>query len=229
MPRIARVTSPGYPHHITQRGNNREDVFFDDEDRSFYKSTLKSYCESCRVDILAYCLMSNHIHLLAVPLEESALACCVGRTNLLYTQYVNRKYRRSGRLWQNRFYSVIVDDDMYLWSVMRYIELNPVKAGIVKDPLAYPWSSCRATVGVIEDELVKSSLWLDTSERAAYGRFVMQQDLAMDEKIRRATSTGRPLGGVDFVEGLEKLLSRKLLVGKVGRPKKKQKEIGKCP
>jgi len=104
---------------------------------------------------------------------------------------------------------------------MRYIELNPVKAGFVKDPLVYPWSSCRATVEGIEDELVKSSLWFDTSERAAYGRFLMQQDLAMDEKIRRATSTGRPLGSVGFVEGLEKLLSRKLLAGKVGRPKKK--------
>ena len=221
MPRIARVTSPGYPHHITQRGNNREAVFFSDEDRSFYKSTLKNYCESCRVDILSYCLMSNHIHLLAVPLEEGALARCVGRTNLLYTQYINRKYHRSGRLWQNRFYSVIIDKDKYLWSVMRYIELNPVKAGIVTDPLAYSWSSCRAAVEGIEDELVKTSLWFDANERAAYGRFMMQQDQAMDEKIRRATSTGRPLGSNNFIKGLEKLLSRKLLVGKVGRPEKK--------
>jgi putative transposase len=104
---------------------------------------------------------------------------------------------------------------------MRYIELNPVKAGIVKDPLAYPWSSCRATVEDMEDELIKSSLWFDASERMAYGRFLMQQDTAMDEKIRRATSTGRPLGSDSFVKGLEKLLSRKLLVEKVGRPKKK--------
>ncbi|MCD6487031.1 MAG: transposase [Syntrophobacterales bacterium] len=221
MPRIARVTLPGYPHHVTQRGNNREDVFFDDKDRGFYKSTLKRYCESCKVDILSYCLMSNHVHLLAVPLEESALACCVGRTNLLYTQYVNRKYHRSGRLWQNRFYSAIVDDDVYLWAVMRYIELNPVKAGIVKDPVAYPWSSCRATVEGIGDELITSSLRFDANDRAAYGDFVMQYDSVMDENIRRATSTGRPLGSVDFVEGLEKLLSRKLLGAKVGRPKKK--------
>lgn len=221
MPRIARVTLPGYPHHVTQRGNNREDVFFDDKDRNFYKSTLKNYCDSCRVNILSYCLMSNHVHLLAVPLEEDALARCVGRTNLIYTQYVNRKYRRSGRLWQNRFYSSIVSDDIYLWSVMRYIEINPVKAGIVKDPLAYPWSSCRATVEGVEDELVKSSLWFDASERADYGRFLVRQELAMDDKIRRATSTGRPLGSVEFIESLEKLLSRKLLVGERGRPRKK--------
>ncbi len=221
MPRIARVTLPGYPHHVTQRGNNREDVFFDDKDRNFYKSTLKNYCDSCRVNILSYCLMSNHVHLLAVPLEENSLARCVGRTNLIYTQYVNRKYRRSGRLWQNRFYSSIVSDDIYLWSVMRYIEINPVKAGIVKDPLAYPWSSCRATVEGVEDELVKSSLWFDASERADYGRFLVRQELAMDDKIRRATSTGRPLGSVEFIESLEKLLSRKLLVGERGRPRKK--------
>ncbi|MBN1664868.1 MAG: transposase [Deltaproteobacteria bacterium] len=221
MPRIARVTSPGYPHHITQRGNNREDVFFDDEDRGFYKSTLKSYCKSCRIDILSYCLMNNHIHLLAVPEEANSLSRCVGRTNLLYTQHVNRKYRRSGRLWQNRFFSVIVGDEIYLWSVMRYIELNPVKAGIVKDPLAYPWSSCRATVEGAQDELITSSLRFDAPQRAAYSRFLRQQDLAMDGKIRRATSTGRPLGSVGFVEGLEQLLSRKLSAEKAGRPKKK--------
>ena len=107
MPRIARVTYPGYPHHITQRGNNRKDVFFDDEDRSFFKATLKSYCESCQVDILTYCFMNNHVHLLAMPKETGSLSRCLGRTNLLYTQYVNRKYHRSGRLWQNRFYWVM--------------------------------------------------------------------------------------------------------------------------
>jgi len=223
MPRIARVTLPGYPHHITQRGNNREDVFFDDEDRVFYRSTLKRYCEcdSCRVDIVSYCLMNNHVHLLAVPLEDDALARCVGRTNLLYTQYVNRKYQRSGRLWQNRFYSTIVDTDAYLWAVMRYIEFNPVKAGIVRNPVEYPWSSCRATVEGVNDELITSSMWFDTHDRAAYGRFVMQRDSAMDETIRRATSSGRPLGDAGFVEGLEKILSRKLVAGRRGRPRKK--------
>lgn len=151
----------------------------------------------------------------------------MGRTNLLYTQYVNRKYRRNGRLWQNRFFSVIVGYDTYLWSVMRYIELNPVRAGIVKDPLAYPWSSCHATMEGTQDELITSTLRFDASERAAYSRFLMQHDLVMDEKIRRATSSGRPLGSIDFVESLEQLLSRKLLAEKVGRPKKKQERVAK--
>ena len=222
MPRIARVTTAGYPHHVTQRGNNRETVFFDDEDRCFYKAKLRIFCESCRVDILSYCLMNNHIHLLALPMEEGSLTNCLGRTNLVYTQYINRKYRRSGRLWQNRFFSVIVDQDTYLWSVLRYIELNPVKAGIVDDPRDYQWSSCRATIEGKDDDLVKSPLNL--SDREAYRLFLMERDSGIDEKIRRATSTGRPLGSTDFVESLEKLFARKLTAGRVGRPK-----MGKCP
>ena len=169
--------------------------------------------------------MNNHVHLLAVPMEAGSLTHSMGRTNLLYTQYMNRKYHRSGRLWQNRFFSAIVGDEIYLWSVMRYIERNPLKAGLVQDPLTYPWSSCRANVEGAQDELVKPSSWFDASEREAYFGFMMQQDSAMDDNIRRATSTGRPLGSTGFVKGLEMLLSRKLLSGKVGRPNK----IGKCP
>jgi putative transposase len=104
MLRIARVTLPDYPHHVTQRGNNRATVFFDDEDRNFYLGTLKSYSDSYRVCILSYCLMDNHVHILAVPMETGGLARSIGRSNLLYTQYINRKYGRSGRLWQNRFF-----------------------------------------------------------------------------------------------------------------------------
>ncbi len=102
MPRIARVVAAKYPHHITQRGNNRDDVYFDDEDRRYYLKVLDGYCEKTKVSIWSYCLMSNHVHLLAVPGRAESLALCIGRSNLMYTQYVNRKYNRSGRLWQNR-------------------------------------------------------------------------------------------------------------------------------
>ena len=134
MPRIARVIAAEYPHHITQRGNNRADVFFDDEDKEYYLQTLKQYGEKYHVNIWAYCLMTNHVHILAVPEYEESLARCVGRTNLLYTQYVNRKYKRSGRLWQNRFFSTIVEAESYLWAVVRYIEKNPMKSKLVKKP-----------------------------------------------------------------------------------------------
>jgi putative transposase len=109
MSRIARVVADGMPHHITQRGNNHVDVFFDDNDRMFYLQTLYKYSFEFKLTIWAYCLMSNHIHLLAIPEYHFSLSQGIGRTNLIYTQYINKKYNRSGRLWQNRFFSCPVD------------------------------------------------------------------------------------------------------------------------
>ena len=127
MPRIARVCAEGHPHHITQRGNNKEKVFFDEEDRQFYLDVLQRYKDKYAMKILVYCLMGNHVHILAVPRNETSLAKGIGGTNLIYTQYINRKYKRSGRLWQNRFFSSVVEEEPYLWAVMRYIEQNPVR------------------------------------------------------------------------------------------------------
>src|SRR3989304_10108262 len=109
MPRIARLCALGYPHHITQRGNNKQTVFFDNQDRKFYIKTLKKYCERYALDLWAYCLMNNHVHLLVVPRKEESLARAIGGTDLVYTQYINRKYKRSGRLWQNRFFSCVIE------------------------------------------------------------------------------------------------------------------------
>jgi putative transposase len=219
MPRIARVIAARYPHHITQRGNNREDAFFTDEDKSFYLRTLKSYCEKWRVQVWAYCLMTNHVHILAVPSDEESLSRCIGSTNLLYTQYINRRYKRSGRLWQNRFFSTIIEAEPYLWAVVRYIEQNPVKSKLVGKPEDYKWSSCRANISGKGDLLV-SDEWLGGKERAAYRKFLMQRDPEVEQEIRRATSTGRPLGSHRFVEKLELKLLRRLSPGKPGRPQK---------
>jgi len=111
MPRIARVMAVGMPHHVTQRGNNRCDVFFEDDDRRFYLWTLAQYGRRYGVDIWGYCLMDNHVHFLAVPQELDSLARCFAGANLIYTQRINRKQSRSGRLWQNRFFSSPVDKD----------------------------------------------------------------------------------------------------------------------
>jgi len=221
MPRIARIILPHYPHHITQRGNNRTDVFFDDADKTTYLSLLKGYCEKWTIEIWAYCLMTNHLHILAVPADERALSRCIGRTNLLYTQHVNRKYKRNGRLWQNRFFSTIVDTESYLWAVARYIEQNPVKSTLVTRPEDYPWSSCRVNIGGQGDGLVTE--WLDEKGRKAYKIFLMQQDPVMDQKIRANTSTGRPLGSEGFTMEIENQLCRKILPGKAGRPRKPKK------
>jgi putative transposase len=142
----------------------------------------------------------------------------------MYTQHANRKYKRSGRLWQNRFFSTIVDTESYLWAVARYIEQNPVKSAIVTQPEDYLWSSCRANICGEDDRLVTSKGWLDEKDRGAYKIFLMQQDPVIDQKIRMNTSTGRPLGGGDFIAGLENKLCQKILPGKAGRPRK-PKEI----
>jgi putative transposase len=198
--------------------------FFDDEDKTTYLSLLKDYCEKWTVEIWAYCLMTNHLHILAVPTDEGSLSRCIGRTNLLYTQHVNRKYTRSGRLWQNRFFSTTVDTESYLWAVARYIEQNPVKSTIVTRPEDYPWSSCRVNISGQGGGLVTGKGWLDEKDRGAYKIFLMQQDPVMDQKIRTNTSTGRPLGSEGFIAGLENKLCRKILTGKAGRPRK-PKEI----
>ena len=226
MPRIARIVAPGYPHHITQRGNNRATVFFDDEDRQTYLKLLTIYAPKHSLRVWAYCLMDNHIHLLAVPETETALARGIGLTNQVYTQYLNRKLVQSGRVWQNRFFSCVVGNEQYLWAVARYIERNPLKAGLAERPEAYRWSSARAHLTEADDAVLGSASWLTPTEKNAYSKFVLAEDEKMNEAIRKATRTGRPFGSEWFVEMLESQVQQTLRPNKVGRPRK---EIGECP
>ncbi len=228
MPRIARVCAINYPHHITQRGNNHENVFFDDDDRFFYLKILKQYSAKYGLDIWAYCLIGNHVHILAVPKRQISLARGMGGINLVYTQYVNRKYDRTGRLWQNRFYSTPVDQDAYLWTVARYIERNPVRARLVNLPDKYKWSSAKSHATGVVEGVLSSPGWLDDGDLKTYRDFLMNEDKEGDSQIRLATSTGRPLGPEKFAKRLEKLLDRDLIAKKVGRPKNNRK-IGKRP
>ncbi|MEA3465208.1 MAG: transposase [Thermodesulfobacteriota bacterium] len=161
MPRIARIIAPDFPHHVTQRGNNRATVFCDDEDRQTYLHLLDKYSKKFSLQIWAYCLMDNHVHLLAVPEKEESLARGVGLTNQVYTQYLNRKRNQSGRIWQNRFYSCLVDNDAYLWTVARYIECNPLKAGIADNAEGYHWSSAKAHVTGTDNSLLHTPCWLE--------------------------------------------------------------------
>lgn len=222
MPRIARVCAVSYPHHITQRGNNRETVFFDDEDRKFYLKTLRKYSHKWGFEIWAYCLMTNHVHILAAPQKEDSLARGIGGTNLVYTQYINRKYKRSGRLWQNRFYSAIVEEEPYLWAIARYIEQNPVRAKLIKKAEDYKWSSAKAHATGMRDDILYGKGWLGEKELETYRDFLRGEDKEAEKLIRKSTSTGRPLGTERFIKSLEKLLDRGLLPKKAGRPKKKK-------
>jgi len=220
MPRIARVCAVNYPHHITQRGNNRETVFFDDEDRKFYLRILSKYSDEWDFEIWAYCLMTNHVHILAVPRKEESLAKGIGITNLVYTQYFNRRYDRSGRLWQNRFFSTIIEKDPYLWAVARYIERNPVRVDIVKKAEDYHWSSAKAHVLKVKDNILSGDSWLEESEKDAYHNFLRKEDNEVDNFIRKITSTGKPLGQEEFITNIERIIGRVILTKGVGRPKK---------
>ncbi|MBI5885702.1 MAG: transposase [Deltaproteobacteria bacterium] len=223
MSRIARVCAINYPHHITQRGNNQEQVFFDIEDKDFYLKTLKKYCARYELEIWAYCLMPNHVHILTVPKKETSLARGLGGINLVYTQYVNRKYNRTGRLWQNRFYSTPIDKDAYLWNVTRYIERNPVRARLVNLPDKYRWSSAKSHATGVVDSVLSPSDWLKDIDLKTYRDFLLAGNDEADSQVRLSTSTGRPFGSDMFIKHLEKILGRDLIAKKVGRPRNNEK------
>ena len=170
--------------------------------------------------------MGNRIHLLAVPATETALSRGIGLTNQVYTQYLNRKLNQSGRIWQNRFFSCVVENDLYLWAVARYIERNPVKAGLAVSAETYRWSSAEVHMTGINDSLLGAASWLSPHERSAYVEFVRTQDEGADNTIRRATRTGRPFGSESFVDMLEFRLNQTLKPRKRGRPHGKK---GECP
>ncbi|MFH2122306.1 MAG: transposase [Pseudomonadota bacterium] len=227
MSRVARIIAPGYPHHITQRGNNRATVFFDDEDRQTYLNLLVGYAHKYFLQIWGYCLMDNHVHLLAVPETETSLARGIGLTNQVYTQYLNRKLSQSGRIWQNRFYSCVVGNEQHLWTVARYIERNPLKAGLTERPELYRWSSAKAHLTGTIDAILSPTLWLAPSEKAAYHQFVVTENNdGMDDALRKATRCGRPFGSEGFIATLESQMDQTLKPKKVGRPRNK---IGECP
>jgi len=170
--------------------------------------------------------MSNHIHLLAVPETETALAKGIGLTNQVYTQYLNRKLKQSGLIWQNRFFSCVVENDQYLWAVARYIDCNPVKVGLAESAETYRWSSAKAHMTGTNDTLLSANAWLSSQDQNAYAEFVRNYDEETDDAIRKATRSGRPFGSGSFVDQLEFLLNQSLKPKKPGRPRRK---TGECP
>ncbi|MCK4840054.1 MAG: transposase [Desulfobulbaceae bacterium] len=218
MARIARVVVPGIPHHITQRGNRRMDTFFSDSDYREYLYLMAEWCNRCKVQVLSYCLMTNHVHLVVVPESEDGLRRAIGEAHRRYTRYINFQKGWRGHLWQGRFGSFPMDEQ-YLITTARYIELNPVKAGIVKRPEAYRWSSALAHLQGEDDILVKAEPLLaiipDWHE-------LLSSDLTDEEyqTLRSHERSGRPLGSDDFMASIEKLTSRVLIRQKPG-PKKK--------
>ena len=145
MPRIARLVAPGFPHHITQRGNYGQTVFFDDNDRQRYLSWIIEYSKKYSSSILVHDLMPNHVHFIAIPKNKDSLARTFNMAHMRYAQYINRKMEKRGHLWQGRFYSCVLDA-YHLIAAARYIERNPVRANMVKEPWEWPWSSASAHI-----------------------------------------------------------------------------------
>ena len=219
MPRMARAVAPAVPHHLTQRGNRRQPTFFLDSDYERYLSLLAEWCGRCGVEVWAYCLMPNHVHLIAVPQTPDALRLALGEAHRRYTRMVNFREGWRGHLWQGRFASFVMDEN-YLMACARYVEMNPVRAGLAERPEDWAWSSARAHLEGRDDKLVRARPLLD---RAHYGwsDFLTLPVLKMEvEKMRLHERTGRPLGEKEFVHGLEQQLGRKLEPKKAGRPKK---------
>jgi putative transposase len=222
MPRIARAVAAGFPHHVVQRGNNRADVFFNPDDSAVYLFLLKRYSEKWNIPIICYCLMTNHVHLLAKPSSEESLQKMMQGVTLCYTQHINRKYGRTGRLWESRYHSSIIDQEAYLWAVARYIEQNPVRAAIVENPQDYQYSSAPAHFGLVQDAVLGEDLFPGT-QMNDYIEFIRSSIPAGEiEQIRRSARTGRPLGTEKFVTGIERRLGKRLAALPIGRPRKKQ-------
>lgn len=226
MARIARIVVPNFPHHVVQRGNRRQNVFFSESDKSLYIKLLQNQGEETGIIYWAYCLMDNHVHLVAVPKEKKSLAKGIGEVNRKYSLLINSREGWRGYLWQGRFISYPMDEK-YLIAAVRYIERNPVRAGLVKNAEEYIWSSARAHVYRIRDPLVSENP--PNFHIADWVEFLRQRDEpSAIRAIGHHARTGRPLGDEVFLLRLEKITGRVLRKGKPG-PKPESKPEKSAP
>jgi putative transposase len=219
MARFARYVAPDLPHHVTQRGNRRERVFFGDDDYRLYRDLLREACNKAGVSVWAYCLMPNHVHLILTPTTADGLARALGKAHRRYSAFVNARLRVTGHLFQSRFGSVAMDED-HLMAAARYVALNPVRARLVERAEDWPWSSVRAHLDGRSDGLVEVAPLLS---RAA-GRFadLLEKDPDDDKlaALRAAEGIGRPLGSEAFLDRVGALTGRDPRRGKPGRKPK---------
>ena len=221
MPRIARVVAIDYPHHIVQRGNRRQQVFFKESDYQKYLQYLKEHSKKFHLKIIAYCLMPNHVHLIVIPKKANSLADAIGDTHQKYTRMINFRKKWRGYLWQGRFSSYVLDEN-YLYTAMRYIINNPVKAKIVKRAEEYKWSSVRHHIGKEKIDFIDDKIIRDMVDD---WKIYLQEEVTKEEieLLRKHENTGRPLGSILFIQTLEKLLDRNLRKKKPGPGSKEKK------
>jgi len=231
MPRKPRFFLPGLPVHIVQRGHSREPVFFADEDYRAYLGWLKEGAERYRVEIHAYVLMTNHIHILATAGDTDGITRMMQYVGRWYVPYINHTYGSSGSIWEGRYKASLIHDEEYLLSCMRYIELNPVRAEMVRSPAHYRWSSYRHNGQGKEDALVTPhalymALGKTPADRlTAYkALFKAHLDEGVLDDIRSAWQSGTPLGNDFFRQKVEAKLKCKVGQARRGRPRKQQSE-----
>lgn len=218
MARIARIVVPGYPHHVTQRGNRRQKTFFRDSDYQLYIYLMAEFCRKTNTEIWAYCLMPNHVHFVMVPKTENGLRTAIGEAHRRYTRTINSRKNWRGHLWQERFHSFAMDES-YLLATVRYIELNPVAADLCAKPEHWPWSSASAHLSGIDNILVRSEPMLDrVTNWSEYLRQPNNPEQINNLKLH--AKTGRPLGSENFIARLSQIVGRDI------RPKKRGRKLG---
>ncbi len=221
MGRSARLVLPGCAHHVTQRGNHQQDVFLCDADRSLYLSLLRDSSEKAGFRILAFCLMTNHVHLVVVPERTDSLAKGLGRVHNDYARWLQIRQRRRGHLWQNRFFSCPLSDG-HLVETLRYVEVNPVRAKLVSDPCDWAWSSARARITGTDRAGLIAHPDLGPSIGSDWQRVLDQgwKAATFDARLRESTRVGRPFGDESFLQDAEQQVGRSLRPKQRGRKAK---------
>ncbi len=219
MPRTARVVIPGIPHHVTQRGNYRQKVFYTDKDKEQYVNWIVEYVKKYEVEVAGYCIMGNHVHFVVIPKKEESLSRLFNMAHMRYSQYMNKKLKALGHLWQGRFYSSPLGEES-LKEVLRYVERNPVRAKMVKKAWDYEWSSAKEHIGGKAGKLpvtgIKEILGKNEKEWKAYIEEKDREDAL--KQIRLSTLNGKPYGSEKFITWLETKLKLKLRLLPRGRP-----------
>ena len=206
MARQARLIIPGLPHHVTQRGNQGQRVFFDDRQYSWYLRLVSEAARQAQAEIWAYCLMPNHVHFVVAPESVDGLRQTFAGPHKRYAAALNQRRGWTGHLWQGRFASYVMDEK-HLMTAVRYVELNPVRAGLVRRADEWRWSSARAHLGVAADTALNCQPMWDRVEDYA-GYLDARGDPRAEEALRRSYSTGRPVGELSWVRGLEAVAGR---------------------
>jgi len=222
MARIGRITVPGLPHYVTQRGNRGQPIFFEAGDYALYRDLLAERCRKAAVDVWAYCLMPDHVDVILVPGTADGLARAIGETHRTYTAFVNARARCSGHLFQARFASVVMDE-AHVVAAALHLARHPVRAGLVAHAPEWQWSSVPAHLTGRDDELVRVAPLIGRM-RCASDLMTLEPDMAAVARLQSAAGIGRPVGSEEFLARLEQQLGRLLRRQRPGRKPKTRSE-----